>query len=67
MESLQYWRCFKFPMHLLGRRQNTQQRMTKADKGLLMSLQKYGILLAFKSMQRFDKICPQFTKRHKSV
>ena len=47
-----------------GRRQNTQQRMTKADKSLLVSLQNSGILLVCKSMQEFDKSCLQFTKRH---
>ena len=47
-----------------GRRQNTQQRVTKDDKRLLASLQNSAILLVCKSMQRFDKSCLQFTKRH---
>ena len=46
------------------RRQNTQQRITKDDKSLLVSLQNSAILLLCKSMQRFDKSCLQFTKRH---
>ena len=40
---------------ILGRRQNTQQRITKADKMLLMCLQNSGILLVCKGMQRFEK------------
>ena len=45
-----------------GRRQNTQQRMTKVDKSLLVSLQNSAILFVCKSRQRFDKSCLQFTK-----
>ena len=39
-----------------GRRQNTQQRITKDDKSLLVSLQNSGILLVCMSMERFDKV-----------
>ena len=48
-----------------GRCQNTQQRITKADKSLLVSLQNSAILLVCKSLQRFDKSCLQFTKKKK--
>ena len=55
-------------LHILwvmwGRHQNTQQSISKADKSLLLSLQNSAILLVCKSMQRFDKRCLQFTKRH---
>ena len=47
-----------------GRHQNIQQRISKADKSLLVSLQNSGIFLVCKSMQRFDKTCLQFTKRY---
>ena len=56
--------CVDICLHSKGRRQNTQQRMTKGDKSLLVSLQNSAILFLCKSRQRFDKGCLQFTKRH---
>ena len=47
-----------------GRCQNTQQRITKGNKGLLVSLQNSVILLVCKSRQRFNKSCLYLTKRH---
>ena len=55
----------RYPIHTgTGRRQNTQQRIAKDDKSLLVSLQNSDILLVCKSRQRFDKSCLQFTKKH---
>ena len=45
-----------------GRHQNTIQRITKADKRLLVSLQNSGILLVCKSMQRFAKVAYSLQK-----
>ena len=47
--------CTNMYMYIYIYIYNTQQRITKDDKSLLVSLQNSGIILVCNSMHRFDK------------